>query len=542
MAVGSLGRRLRLLTLGLTAAFTVTALLAVARLRVLEGSVTTVLSRNYRSIEAAEGMRGAVATLQIAVRDGPCGSACAALEAEFGRWLAVEHGNYTEPGEPALVDDIEGQARMMFAGARAGRAPQVDGDAAALRADLDALVALNKSAMFAADRRTRTLANRLVLGTLGVVGLLAALVAAVGWRLAGALARNVDAVLDETAKTESIIQSIDDGLVVIDGAGRVVNVNEVACAILGLERAAAVGRRFDDLGLAHPHYLRIREALRELGTRPDDENVRAELTLFLRGRDHHYVLRPSHLRAHDGSAAGTVLVLQDVTHFRDQEARREELVGTLSHELGSPLTSLRLAVELLAADAAITPAQRPLLEAAREDVERLQDLAQRLLDLARMRAMGIVLERRSVDLAAVMPRVVSIFRPQAREKGIELEAAVPGAGVTIVGDPTKLTWAFSNLFSNALRYTPRGGRVRVDVAPEEDAVLIAVSDTGPGIPSGQRERIFERFAQGGDGGEGGAAGLGLAIVRDIVQAHGGRIRVDSAEGQGSRFTVELPRG
>jgi signal transduction histidine kinase len=237
-----------------------------------------------------------------------------------------------------------------------------------------------------------------------------------------------------------------------------------------------------------------------------------------------------------------VLVLQDVTHFRDQEARREELVGTLSHELGSPLTSLRLAVELLAADAAITPAQRPLLEAAREDVERLQDLAQRLLDLARMRAMGIVLERRSVDLAAVMPRVVSIFRPQAREKGIELEAAVPGAGVTIVGDPTKLTWAFSNLFSNALRYTPRGGRVRVDVAPEEDAVLIAVSDTGPGIPSGQRERIFERFAQGGDGGEGGAAGLGLAIVRDIVQAHGGRIRVDSAEGQGSRFTVELPRG
>src|SRR6187397_3078398 len=91
MAVGSLGRRLRLLTLGLTAAFTVTALLAVARLRVLEGSVTTVLSRNYRSIEAAEGMRGAVAALQLAVRDGPCGSACAALEAEFGRWLAVEH-------------------------------------------------------------------------------------------------------------------------------------------------------------------------------------------------------------------------------------------------------------------------------------------------------------------------------------------------------------------------------------------------------------------------------------------------------------------
>ncbi len=542
MAVGSLGHRLRLLTLGLTAAFAVSALFAVARLRVLERSVTSVLSRNYRSIEAADGMRRAVAALRLTFRDGACASACAGLEEGFGRWLEVEHGNYTEPGEPALADGIERRARALFASARAGHAAEVEEHAEALRRDLDALVTLNTSAMFAADRRTRTLANRLILGTLGVVGLLAVLIAAVGWKLAGVLARNVDAVLDETAKTEGIIQSIDDGLVVIDGTGNVVNVNEVACAILGLERPAIIGRRFDDLGLGHPHYLRIREAVRELGARPEDENIRAELTLFLRGRDHHYVLRPSRLRAHDGSAAGTVLILQDVTHFRDQEARREELVGTLSHELGSPLTSLRLAVELLAGDATIPPEQRPLLDAAREDVDRLQDLAQRLLDLARMRATGIALERRNVDLATVMPRVVSIFRPQAREKGIELEAVVPATGVTIVGDPTKLTWAFSNLFSNALRYTPRGGRVRVDVAPEEGAVLVAVSDTGPGIPPGQRDRIFERFAQAGDGGEGGAAGLGLAIVRDIVQAHGGRIRVDSTEGQGSRFTVELPRG
>ena len=542
MAVGSLGQRLRLLTLGLTAAFAVAALFAVARLQVLERSVTAVLSRNYRSIEAAEGMRRSVGALQLAVREGACASACAALEQEFRRWLEIEHANYTEPGEPALADDVESRARAMFASARAGLGTSVDEEAEAIGRDLDALVGLNRDAMFAADRRTRTLANRLVLGTLGVVGLLAVLVAAVGWKLAGTLARNVDAVLDETARTEGIIQSIDDGLVVLDAGGRVVNVNEVACAILGAERRTIVGRCFDDLALDHPHYLRIREALREIDARPDDQDLRAELKLFVRGRDHHYVLRPSRLRARDGSGAGTVVVLQDVTHFRDQEARREELVGTLSHELGSPLTSLRLAVELLARDAAITSEQRPLLDAVREDVERLQDLAQRLLDLARMRAMGIALDRRNVDLATVVPRVVSIFRPQAREKGIELEAVVPGTGVTIVGDPTKLTWAFSNLFSNALRYTPRGGTVRVDVAPEDDAVLIAVSDTGPGIPPGQRERIFERFVQVGDGGEGGAAGLGLAIVRDIVQAHGGRIRVDSASGQGSRFTVELPRG
>jgi signal transduction histidine kinase len=232
-----------------------------------------------------------------------------------------------------------------------------------------------------------------------------------------------------------------------------------------------------------------------------------------------------------------------VTYLRDQEASREHLVGTLSHELGSPLTSLRLAVELLQRDEGrFPPEHRPLLAAAREDVERLQDLAQRLLDLARMRATAIAVERRNVDLGEVVPRVLRMFTPQARDKGVALESSMPSAGLTIAGDPTKLAWALSNLCANALRYTPSGGRVQVEVTPEEEAVLVAVSDDGPGIPAEARERIFDRFTQSADSGDTGAAGLGLAIVRDIVQAHGGRIRLESALGRGSRFTLELPRG
>ena len=111
----------------------------------------------------------------------------------------------------------------------------------------------------------------------------------------------------------------------------------------------------------------------------------------------------------------------------------------------------------------------------------------------------------------------------------------------ITGNETKLTWAVSNLLSNALRYTPAGGRVQVDVVLHGETVVIAVSDTGPGIPPELRERIFERFTQAADSGEIGAAGLGLAIVRDIVQAHGGRIHVESAVPQGSRFVLEIPR-
>lgn len=355
--------------------------------------------------------------------------------------------------------------------------------------------------------------------------------------------RNQAGILEEKMKTQAVIEASEDGLILLDPSGLVIHANEVACAIIGIRREYMVGRRFDNLRSDQPHYLRVRSAVRDFLPRPDLETDRVELTLFLRGRDHYFVLRPTVFQARDGSPGGLILALQDITYLRDQEGRREALVATLSHELRTPIASLSMAQELLARNGKnLSDEQRDLLETVREDVARLQDVAQHLLDLSRARAMTIAFERRQVEMHDVISRVIEIFAPQAREKGITIQTAVPECGLAVIGDETKLTWAVSNLLSNALRYTPTGGRVEIEATSGGEEVAVAVSDTGPGIAPEQRERIFERFAQASDGGEIGSAGLGLAIVRDIIQAHGGRIHVESTLGRGSRFVIEVPRG
>jgi NtrC-family two-component system sensor histidine kinase KinB len=308
---------------------------------------------------------------------------------------------------------------------------------------------------------------------------------------------------------------------------------------VGLERAVIQGRAFDGLASSHPHYLRLRERVRELIAQPGREGERVEVALFLRGRDHYYVLRTTPFRTRDAARPGVILVLQDVTYVRDQEERREHLVATLSHELRTPLTSLRMAVELMRQRAAQLPEEvRELADTAHEDVLRLQDVSQQFLDLARSRATAIALERHPVDLQDLVVRAVRLFAIQAKDKGIALET-VESPVAPLLGDETKLSWALSNLLANAIRYTNAGGHVRVELSREDHRVLVSVTDDGPGIPPEQQERIFERFTQSA-GGEIGAAGLGLAIVRDIVQAHGGRIHLESALGRGTRFTLDLP--
>jgi signal transduction histidine kinase len=227
--------------------------------------------------------------------------------------------------------------------------------------------------------------------------------------------------------------------------------------------------------------------------------------------------------------------------LRQHDELKEEFFATLSHELRSPITSVREAAQLLAdgVPGPLAPKQLRLVEIVRRSTDRLLRLVNQILDASRLRAGLLPLERVPVDLAGLVARVVEELRPRAEEAGVLLERERVGARFTVMGDEDRLVQVVVNLLANAVRFTPSGGRVVTRVVDAGDECEVQVEDTGVGIPSSEMPHIFEAYRQAHLGK--GGTGLGLAIVRGLVQAHGGRITAESQPGKGSRFTVLLPR-
>ena len=564
---------------------------AVPTIHKLGGSIRETLYRNYVSIDAGQHMHAALYAAELAQLQGSLTAVLPQSRDTFTHWIDIELNDITEVGEEPLARDIQGRGQRIFDELSRGQRGTPDHhEFNLLHQRVDDLIEMNQAAMFHADSRTTRMSDRLAyefaIGLMILLVLGAALSWTLAWNIAKPLAElsehlrsfslhgpslrlgkqplaelqavasefnrmaerleqfeklNVDRLIYERSKTEAILESIEDGIVLIDSGGVVTHINEVASIILGVEREEALGSPFDDLNSNHPHYLRVRSALQSVATQPL-EAQRVEVDLHVRGRDHTYVLKPVPLRQENGQSFGTILILQDITYLRDKDRARTNLVATLSHELKTPLTSLALSAELLERSSGLNAQQGEMVGAIREDVGRMRDLANELLDLARGEgAAAIALQTVPVDVTDLLKAVTRTFVLQAEQKPVQLQTDFDESAPKVRADPVKLSWVVSNLVANALRYTPAGGTISVSSRIAAKAIKLQVCDTGPGIAPQLREHLFERFAQWNvNGAEPGSAGLGLAIAKEIVEAHGGRIFVDSTLGQGTCFTVELP--
>jgi NtrC-family two-component system sensor histidine kinase KinB len=193
------------------------------------------------------------------------------------------------------------------------------------------------------------------------------------------------------------------------------------------------------------------------------------------------------------------------------------------------------------AQAGLKDKERQLLSGAEEDLKRLRAMVNDLLDLSRMEAGKLVMEIGEAVLSSIAEKALEAMQGQAQESAIELAAQIPSGLPPVLADANKILWVLTNLVANALRYTPRGGFVRIAAEQEERLVRIEVRDNGRGIPYEDQPRIFEKFFQSKDQPEvRGSLGIGLAICKEIIRAHGGTIWVDSTPGQGSVFSFTLP--
>ncbi len=222
------------------------------------------------------------------------------------------------------------------------------------------------------------------------------------------------------------------------------------------------------------------------------------------------------------------------------EALRRSMVADVAHELRTPLTVLRGQLESL--QAGTLEARPEVIMSLHDEILRLTRLVHNLQELSLAEASELTLHREEFDLVELVQKVTNFFQVEAESKGITLNLAVPGETVMVNGDRDRLAQVLINLLGNALRYTPAGGRVEVSINQDGGEVFVGVADSGPGIDPADLPYIFERFYRHdrSPGRGQGGAGLGLAIARGFVEAHGGKIRVESHPGQGSRFTFTIP--
>jgi NtrC-family two-component system sensor histidine kinase KinB len=337
--------------------------------------------------------------------------------------------------------------------------------------------------------------------------------------------------------TEQAFNSLPDAVAIVDPGGKVEVATETARNVFGLK---------PDRQIRSLPYRWMGEIFTEaLGTGRTAEMKGGQRIVqqFVDGEEHYFRPEAIPILGSDVQPAGIVIVLQDVTQEREQEEMKRGIISTVSHQLKSPLTSVRMAIHLLLEEkvGSLTPQQVELLVAAREDSDRLHSILNDLLDISRIESGKVQMNFRSVPPHTMVLEALEPFEMDFKDRGVALGTELPIDLPEAWADTVRMNHVFANLLSNALRYTPPGGKVTVLAKADEDRVHFSISDTGKGIPEEYLSRIFEQFFRVPDQGAETGAGLGLAIVKDIVEAHGGTVKVKSRLGQGSTFTFTLRR-
>ncbi|RTQ51715.1 HAMP domain-containing sensor histidine kinase [Hymenobacter gummosus] len=569
--------------------------------RQLDRSARAVLQANFHSVEYGQRMLRALDALER----NPWTDTAAT--AQFEQALIDETANVTEPGEQRVVErlgEVFGQLRQYQADRVRAAAPPGSAGApptanpkltAELRAlthrmielNVQALTAKNSASNRGAERASHYLLAAAALAVLLGLGLvlsvpeaavqpLRQLTAAIGHASQGHYRSSIPVesrdefgvvasafnqlltqlrdfrasttaeLITERNRMTSLVDSLDEGLLLIDQHGRILLANPTAAELLGLPAAQLVGQPAAEL--ARQNDL-LRAMLAPLSA-PRRQQAVAELPLFTiaqQGEEAYYRLTVHDIVSFNEAVdemqfVGYILALRNVSEFKRLDQVKSDFLATVSHELKTPLASLNLSLKLLQDERTAPDKRQGLMQSMRQQTQRLQRMVGELLDVSRLEAgAGIQLDVRPTDLRDVVRYATDTVRAQLHDKHLQLRVELPADLPPVAADVEKTTWVLINLLANAIRYSPLDAPLTVRARPLPDSIELSVQDQGPGIAPAYHERIFQRFAQVPNHTEyRGGSGLGLSIAREFITAQGGRLWVESELGSGSRFAFTLP--
>lgn len=550
-----------------------------------------IIQDNYESIVYTNEMVAELDRLQRDMIGGSPGNELAQPFAEdFNKLLKKQEANLTEIGERQVTERLRLDFQRLGASLSGVGTAEMNRQIAGVRAVIHQLVDLNMQAILRKNEAAKATARQAIMyvGLVGVLCFLASFAFAVNFpgyianpirELTGSIQEianknyskrlrfrsndefgelaesfnkmaarldeyehsNLARITFEKRRIETIISNMHDAIIGLDEKKNILFANPVACRLLNTQEKNLVGKYAPDVATLNDL---MRELIRGFAQK-DKQLPEKPLKIVTEGKESYFTreVLDVEIRRKDAEkpvSAGSVIILKNITRFRELDMAKTQFLATVSHELKTPIASIKMSSKLLEDDriGAINTEQKQLVKNIKDETERLLKITGELLDMAQLETGNINLEIHRVKPEKIIDYAYNAMKFQAEQKNILLSRKIEEGLPEIEVDLEKTAWVLVNLISNAIRYSPENAEVVVSVFRQEGEVIFSVGDQGPGIEKQYQSRLFEKFYTTPGSGKG--TGLGLAISKDFIEAQKGKIGMTSELGEGSTFYFSFP--
>lgn len=551
-----------------------------------------IIEDNYASLGYIRDMQNALNKIQSLKRSGAPEAELDLISQNFEKYLSLQQHNITEPGEKEMVDDLSSSYQEYQNSLKHPKAGlELESRYNSVHEKLTNILNINLNAMNLKNSRAKETAEQatLYMGIIGTIvfilaflllfnfpgyianplieikdkikeianknydqrlmynskdelGELAVAFNSMASKLSEYEQSNIKDIQLEKARIESIVKTLDEGIILLDKDQKIKVINPVAVRLLKLPAQEALEKYAPDLAVKNDL---LRELIKGIidGSPEDGKPLR----IPVQKEDNFFKKEIFKVQKEDKTSKGEetvgyIISIRNITEFKKLDLAKTNFIAVISHELKTPIASINLSLKLLQDEriGSLNEEQKKLVIAVKDETLRLSRITGELLDISQVETGNIKLHIDEVNPEDIIKYSMEVLKPHFSEKNIQVYSTIADSLPKVKADLEKTTWVMTNLLANAVRYTPDNGTLRIELHHSLKELQFSVEDTGPGVKPEDRERIFKRFVQLEEKKQREGVGLGLAISKEFIEKQGGKIWVESEVGIGSKFIFTLP--